>query len=258
MSHRADPVRETDASASERQKLSVVVIIPVYKALLTERESQRVALTVQNCPRHEVVLIGPEGLKSSFRDELLRGLPFAGFAPQNFESVQTYNSWVLQPELYRTFGAHEFVLLCQTDAMLVRPLPSSSNWKFDYLGAPWVPPFFLKWDRHEGRLIRARPWLRSRRLVVGNGGLSLRRTSVFSDLPKLPNFKKFPNEDILISYFHRELGIRLASEHISSKYFMETEAARWRVGDVVPDVFGFHGLQRFNPSLEDHVLSTTK
>lgn len=162
---------------------------------------------------------------------------------------------MLQPDLYRTFDQFEFVLICQTDALLVRPLPHDDAWAFDYVGAPWRPRYRLRWARRQRRLKRSRFGWSSNTVAVGNGGLSLRRTSVFSKCLDFPEFDKVPNEDIAISYFHARIGVTLASEQTAERLFMETGAADWHEGQPIPDVYGFHGLERINPRLEQSVLT---
>lgn len=246
------PAQPSSARDLERR---FATAIPIYKPTLSGRESRRLGLTLENSPSGNVFLVGPEKLQNSLRDDLLCELPYIAFESSNFDSIKSYNTWMLRPDLYCEFIDFEFVLLCQTDAFLTRPLPRTEDWRFDYLGAPWSPPYSLRWVPRKARLQNSRSWLRSRQLAVGNGGLSLRRTNVFAGLPDLPKFSRHPNEDIAISYFHDELGIVLASVETADRYFMETGATRWHPGQPVPNVYGFHGLQRFNPALEDQILA---
>ncbi len=160
---------------------------------------------------------------------------------------------MLRTDLYRAFCHFEFLLIAQTDAFLIRSLPTTERWDFDYLGAPWEPPWTKRWDRREQR-IRSAHRLRGRRLRVGNGGLSLRRTAAFLTPLNLPNPLVRTYEDITISYFHRRLGIRLAPVSTARRFFMETGARSWSPGAPVPDVYGFHALDKFNPALENQLL----
>jgi len=165
---------------------------------------------------------------------------------------------MLQPDLCREFAVYDFILLAQTDAFLIRPLPTDLEWRFDYLGAPWGPALNFGWDRRVRRLYKPRRifgrQLAGKRLRVGNGGLSLRRTQAFSEVLNLPTFSIIPNEDIAISYFSRRIGVKLAAPQIAQRFFMELGAKPWRTGDPIPDVVGFHALDKFNPALEDLLL----
>ncbi len=234
----------------------LATIIPIYKASFSESEDLRLRITLRNCPVDSTYFVGPRNLWRAHKMGSFGHVPFVGFSSAHFSSIASYSAWMLLPELYQYFVDYEFILICQTDAILARPLPSNTPWDFDYLGAPWVPPWSLYWDPARRKLRGNGPKILSRKLHVGNGGLSLRRTAAFArDLP-LPKFGKLPNEDIAISYFNERLGIRIASKETAERYFMETGAASWKSGSPIPQVYGFHGLQRHNPALEGAILET--
>lgn len=179
---------------------------------------------------------------------------FSAFDSAHFQNIATYNRWMLTPSLYERFHDFQFILVCQTDALLVEPLPLDEPWPFDYLGAPWEPPLFVGWNPIGRRLESKGPSLPKRALNVGNGGLSLRRTSVFREDLRLPRFQQLPNEDVAISYFQRRLGIRLAHASVAAQFFMELGARSWSPGMPIPRVFGFHALNKYNPELEDIII----
>jgi hypothetical protein len=197
--------------------------------------------------------IAPRSLATTWYQRSFPEVPVVRFPSQHFRSIEAYSEWMLRPSLYRKFQNSEFVLICQTDAILHRPLPVDEPWDFDYLGAPWYPPKLLGWDSKQRRL-KGRGSSAKRILEVGNGGLSLRRTSVFATRLGFPRFSVSPQEDKAISYFGPSLGIRVANARVAGRYFMETAAAEWQTGDPVPDVYGFHGLEGINRQLEDLLL----
>lgn len=229
-------------------------VVPIYRPTLSSSEKQRLIRTLKNVPADSCFFVGPESLRGRLSDPALRLIPFVGFQDRHFGSVGTYNSWILQPELYRCFSRFTFVIICQLDAVIVRPLPIDFNWDFDFLGAPWVPPWKIWWNPITKRLSRTGPRRLQRTLHVGNGGLSIRRTDVFRSLKRVPKFRRMPNEDIIISYFHRRLGIKIASPELAEKFFMETGARQWAPGTPVPSVYGFHALNKFNPRLEVAII----
>lgn len=236
----------------------VATVIPVYRRTLTIAEERRLRRTLENTAGDACFFVGPKSLRNLFTNELLRQFPFFGFSDRHFESVRTYNHWILQPELYREFSNFSFVAICQLDAIIVRPLVLRPNVNFDYLGAPWVPAIYATWHPFARELKLGGPRIHPtlRMLRVGNGGLSLRRVSVFRQLPRLPSLKELPNEDLLLSYFHRRLGIRLASPELASQWFMETGARAWTAAVPIPFVNGFHALDKWNPALEEAILGT--
>ncbi len=232
----------------------VATVIPVHRPTLTTDERLRVLKTLRNVAPGSAFFVGPVRLTSNMRGDVFDCAPFAAFPDEHFDSLEAYNRWVLRPDLYVRFSEFDFVLICQTDAILVRPLPITEEWEFDYLGAPWTPPWALRWDPFKRQLRGSVPSFLRRELHVGNGGLSLRRPSVFASRLRFPRFRKTPNEDVAISYFHKRLGIRIAPRETAQRFFMETEASAWTPDLPVPDVYGFHGLNLINPALETQVL----
>lgn len=251
-----------DASIAQNQVLDsqhagcrrVAAVIPIHKPRLSAREAERVDLTLANCPEGTAFFVGPSDIASDGYRSRWPDVDFRTFDPANFKDVAAYNRWMLTPDLYRCFRDFEFILVCQTDALLVKPLPVHEPWSFDYLGAPWEPPWIVGWNPILRRLGTNGLSLPKRALNVGNGGLSLRRTSVFSENLRIPRFQELPNEDVVLSYFHRRLGIRLAEDSVAARFFMELGARSWSPGMPVPRVFGFHALNRHNPRLEDAIL----
>lgn len=234
-------------------------VIPIYCGTLTVAEERRLRRTLENSPSNSCFLVGPNSLQKFLQHELLTGIPFVGFPDEHFESVRTYSRWMLLPDLYREFNAFKFVVVCQLDAVIVQPLPLDLDFGFDYLGSPWIPPWHVSWNPIVGRLKLVQPILRplARTLRVGNGGLSIRRVNVFRRLSKLPRFSRMANEDIVISYFHRRLGIVLAPPELAAQFFMESGAGTWTEAQPIPSVYGFHALEKFNPALEEAIFSHT-
>lgn len=236
------------------QQRLLAVTIPIYLPTLSTVETRRVRLSLSNLADHDSYFVAPRSLMTDWYTSSFPDIPVVRFPNRHFRSVGTYSRWVLRTSLYRRFRAYEFVLICQTDAVVRRPLPVNEVWDFDYLGAPWEPPKLLGWDPTRRRL-KGRGSVAKRVLEVGNGGLSLRRTSVFATRLGFPRFSEHPQEDKAISYFAPDLGIKLGDVGIARRYFMESGAAGWENGDPVPDAYGFHGLQNMNPELEEFILS---
>jgi hypothetical protein len=233
-------------------------VIPIYKQSPSGTEARRISVSIRTAQPDSVYFVGPVGLDPSPYLSQWPTAEFIGFDSENFGDVGSYNRWMLTPDLYRRLASYEFVLVCQADAILTKLLPVDEPWDFDYLGAPWTPPWVLGWDPFRKRLTKGRTGFRKRALAVGNGGLSLRRTAAFSRELPLPHFQEMENEDVIISYFSNRLGIRLATEDVASRYFMELAAMSWREGDPIPDVYGFHALDKYNPRLEDLVLESAE
>ena len=212
--------------------------------------------TLRNTPADQAYFVGPHGLDTRAFESLWPSVAFVPFERSAFASQMSYSNWMLRPELYRHFLDYDFVLIAQTDAFLIEPLPIGIDWGFDYVGAPWEPPWIKRWDSVENR-VRSANRFRGKRLRVGNGGLSLRRTSTFAEGLNFPDPLERTYEDIAISFFHRRIGVKLAPVRIARRFFAEMGARRWTPGDAVPEVYGFHALDKFNPRLEDLLLYGT-
>jgi len=136
----------------------------------------------------------------------------------------------------------------------------------DYLGSPWVPPLKVLTP---GRRIyvaseqsgRQGLWLTrrfGRSLHVGNGGLSIRRVAAhISAAEWLTNniserYRENTLEDVLLCAFASRNGLRIAPAEIAEQVFSETRAATF---ESVPDIYGFHGLWRWNPALAESLVA---
>lgn len=151
----------------------VIVLVPIYKPTLDAFELYSLDHSLAVLNQHEVVLIGPEGLDVSFYTARYPGVRFRGYAPSYFASIKGYNHLLLSQEFYTEYLNYEFMLILQTDAIILRDeLKLWCSQPFDYVGAPWPDgvEIFVNagvFEGNNGKKTRAH---------VGNGGLSLRRT----------------------------------------------------------------------------------
>jgi len=229
--------------------------VPIHKPTLSSREAQRLRVSIKNSPVGEIFFVGPKALDWSYYELNWPEVRIEVFDDLHFQSVQSYNDWMLTRELYERFEQYEFLLICQTDAILVKQL-EPAGWDFDYLGSIWDPPLQASWHPIRRTLVKATFGLSPRRLVVGNGGLSIRRVDAFlAFVERIPVLKKKKNEDVVISYFSEKYQLRCATHNIAVVTFMEGGAQNWEPGMPIPKVNGFHGLERFNPELEQLILS---
>jgi hypothetical protein len=229
--------------------------VPIHKPTLSSQEAQRIGVSVKNSPAGHIFFVGPKELDWSYYKLNWPEVRIEVFEDRHFQSVQSYSDWMLTPGLYERFKHYEYLLICQTDAILVEPLDPTC-WDFDYLGSVWDPPLDASWDPIRKTLIQISFGLSSRRLVVGNGGLSIRKVDAFlAFVDRIPVLKRKKNEDLVISYFAEKYKLRCATPKIAEVTFMEGAAKNWEPGKMVPKVKGFHGLERFNPELEKLILS---
>ena len=222
---------------------SVVVVTPVWRSQLSEDELIRLQITERATQSWERVILHPEGMPTSELRSRLASWTFQPCDPQRLSSVQSYSSWLLQAAFYKQFQGYDFMLIAQLDSVVLREPPAEA-FGYDYLGAPWDPPWRVIIFGGQMRIIRAFGRMWGKKLTVGNGGLSIRRIDRFLEASQHlagivePGVLATANEDAVWSYFARELGISLAPEELASLFLDIREDHRIEVRDVC----GVHGL----------------
>ena len=117
-----------------------VVLVPIYQPILSALEqcSLDQSLPLLAAQGRHVVFIGPQGLDLGYYHRRYPGLAFDGYPPEYFGSIRGYNLLLLDPAFYERYAAHEFLLILQTDAVLLRDdLDHWAGLPYDYVGAPW-------------------------------------------------------------------------------------------------------------------------
>jgi hypothetical protein len=150
----------------------IAVLVPIYKSELDPLERYSLEYSLTTLKGRNVIFIGPEELDRRYFIEHHGTIPFLSFESFNFQSILGYNRLLLSTEFYSRFTDYEFILILQTDAIILRDeLDFWCSQPFDYIGAPWPDGYQLfvnagRFEGENGRYVRA---------TVGNGGLSLRR-----------------------------------------------------------------------------------
>jgi len=117
------------------------------------------------------VFIAPRSLETQSYRLTYPEAKILRFPDYYFASIKGYNQLMLSQEFYSHFCNFEFVLLLQTDAIILRD--DLAHWckqPYDWIGAPW--PNGQTYTIHTD-LFRTTP--KKVHTHVGNGGLSLRR-----------------------------------------------------------------------------------
>lgn len=151
---------------------SVVVLVPIYLSKLDLLEQYALDKSLLHLQGRDVRLMAPASLPLDYYRARYPQLPVEVFASPAFESISEYSRMLLSDAFYARYAAFEFMLVLQTDAVVLKDeLDYWCAQPFDYVGAPWPKPFELfvntgRFEGNAGRHVRA---------TVGNGGLSLRR-----------------------------------------------------------------------------------
>lgn len=227
---------------------SVVVITPVWRPRLTGDEILRLRLTHKATTGWRHVILHPDGLATGELQSALPEWSFLSCDPIRLSSIRSYSTWLLRRDFYEEFIDSEFMLIAQLDSVVLRRPPLDA-FAYDYLGAPWSPPFRVVVTRGRMRVIRSFGFAWGRQLEVGNGGLSIRRTRRMAEAAERligvvdPRVIESANEDAVWSYFAKELGLRLAPVRVAS-IFRDIEI------DCelnTTELCGIHGLTEATP-----------
>jgi Protein of unknown function (DUF5672) len=168
---------------------SCAVVIPVYRERLSSDEEYSVRVSLSNLAGHDVFWIGPRSLDTSYYEENFPVRLLRRYDDAYFSSVEGYSRLLVQEKFYENFSNYEHVLICQTDAIVLRPdLGKWLDGPFDYLGAPWPSGYSLQLQVPE---LPVKGPIRCN-AFVGNGGLSLRR--VESCISLIREFKSVSSE----------------------------------------------------------------
>lgn len=175
------------------ETMRITVVIPLYKPTLDPLEHYSLAYSLQVLRGRPAMAIGPTRLPLDYYREHFPQLGFQPLPDEFFASVVNYNRLLLSPAFYRMFAGSEFMLLLQTDAIVIAD--ELDHWcaqPYDFVGAPW--PEGVPVRQSGTRLAALLPAID--RVFVGNGGLSLRRTVACAELLEA-------HEGELLDYFMR-------------------------------------------------------
>ncbi len=163
----------------------VKVIIPIYKAELSELEMRSLKQVYKILKPYPLVVIKPEKLNVSQLISKFPLLTFHSFDNSFFESIAGYNKLMLSETFYSAFLNTRYILIYQLDAYVFRDeLTDWCSKGYDYMGAPWLrkpvynlpvistlmslaASYYKKTGKKNKQLLYNK---------IGNGGFSLRKT----------------------------------------------------------------------------------
>jgi len=210
-----------------------------------------------------VCFVLPRSIQKEFKKQQLGSVDFVTFPDPWFDSVRAYNSLLLNRLFWVEFSAFDQIVICQTDAVLIKRISSFPTSDYDYIGAVWGT---RRCRLSKGRISinsRSNYLFPHRKLVIGNGGLSVRRVKVCLEILNvvegLPDGSLLQSginpEDIVFAYFLKKLKYSVPAAKVANTVFMEDAA----IGlSEIPDVYGFHDLPSKNLSLETKLFDYFK
>ena len=234
------------------------IIVPTHRATFSKIENQRLTYTSKT-NRSFYFVIPKKNEKTFLKLNKISG-ELCIFQDKWFESRQTYNALLLSEEFWDRFRHFENILICQSDAILLKNCNNLVRKGYAYIGSPWN----LKRCRSiNGRIYdsyRKHVFFPFRGITVGNGGLSFRNVDAARQVISFLKGKKWgktmlsglDNEDLIFSYYFKKLKFPVPSEFEASEIFLERDAENLQ---DIPDVYGFHALNRYNRRLEQLILA---
>ena len=151
---------------------TILTLVPIYKNELSSFEFYCLKKSLAVLAGRDVRFIGPASLVATYYSENFPSIQLLRLKDESFSNIENYNRLLINIEFYRLFLDYEFLLILQTDAIVLRD--DLSYWcsqPFDYIGAPGPEGYEVhvnsgKFSGANGKNIK---------VYVGNGGLSLRR-----------------------------------------------------------------------------------
>ena len=228
-----------------------VVVIPVYKKVISETEIISLKRCFEVLGKHDIVLVAPQTLDLSFYFSLINTeLKIERFKDHYFQNIAGYNSLQLSVEFYERFLNYDYMLIYQLDCYVFRDeLDYWCKQSYDYIGAPWLSSYFFSWLHLQSKTYKFKLFikrlinnylLKRRRLIinhflltyhVGNGGFSLRNIKKFVAVLKTtePNvIDKYKNSDCSNTIFNEDVfwsfeakGIRKPGYKKAAKFSLE-------------------------------------
>jgi hypothetical protein len=225
-------------------------VVPIYKECLSPEEEFSLDYSLKRMPGRLIYFAAPEHLTVSRYEERYPEGRFERFPNAYFESIEGYNRLLLSPGFYQRFALNEFILILQTDALVLRD--ELDHWcaqPFDWIGAPWpggqmltpsAPPYS---PEHPKRILTH----------VGNGGLSLRRIEaslrLMAEFPAVLSefLTKGWNEDLFFGLLGTQsAAFRLPHEGLASRFALELEPQRYFLRNQSTLPMGAHAWGRYD------------
>ena len=244
------------------EKKKVIVVIPVYRSTLKSSEATALAHNLEVLKRYPTVFLKPEGLDLS---QLCQQYPQVGEISVSNDWLGTkrgidgYNDMTMSSDFYQLFSDYEYLFICHVDAWMFSD--KLSDWcdrGYDHVAAPWpTRPRYLHFPLKQ--YIRLRLWRKPAKKVIhcqmfgriGNGGLSLRRVSVFHDCclkyaKEIAYFQaqKHPlyNEDLFWALIPKELKLPTVEEALTFSFDLKPQLCYQLNGQHLP--MACHGFNK--------------
>ena len=231
------------------------IVVPTHKSVFSDEEEICIGVNFKTLKNREIYFVTPPFIDLSYYINS-HNVKQIFFPSERFNSFKNYNDWMLSTELYENFLSYEYILICQTDAIVIRDdLSYWTSRQLDYIGAPWTRKVIF-----EPNFIN-KPHLKGARfeLEVGNGGLSLR--NVNNTISVLKKYKEIISEysgsfeDAMFGLLGLiDKDYRVATLADAAAFSLEV-SAREIINITGKYPMGFHKLYEYDRVLWDELLN---
>lgn len=168
----------------KKSKNKCSIIVPIYKRKPDTEDVISLKQLNAVLGKYPIYYVAPQGLDTKLYQALIHNAKVKFFSPSFFEGFDGYNRLMMSESFYQSFEDYEKILICQTDAFVFSDqLSFFMDMPYDYIGSP---------------IAKYKPW--SPKLVVGNGGFSLRTVKAHLEMIRLKKGQNFDgNEDSFFS-----------------------------------------------------------
>jgi hypothetical protein len=247
--------------------VSTCVVIPVFKSILSLSEIKSLNQCKEILGSHDVFLVYPNNLNTDNYTNNYGGLKLTSFHRKFFDGIAGYNQLMLSPTFYRRFLKYKYMLIYQLDCYVFRDeLYTWSKSGYDYIGAPFEPnqqivrtfKSLLYSKNLITRTIKKLLVKNTPNLLVGNGGLSLRKVPKFWLISILFRFitrKWLTNEDYFWSLFAANFipFFQVAGIDVAKKFSIEKNCRElYEESGNLP--FGCHAWEKYEPEFWENYI----
>ena len=242
-----------------------MIVTPIWQPLLREMEAAFLRITNHTNASTPRAFVAPQGMSTEWYEQTFPEWQVRRVDDRHLASVANYSAWMTSADPYQLFAEASMIVVCQTDAVLTRSVQALDVGAADFLGAPWSPSVRVLQAGHRLAVYSAEgggPWYArafGKRLWVGNGGLSVRKTAAFERAAtrlaaRFPShYRSRVHEDVYFSALGPQAGLSVAGRSQAASVF--AEAAAQHMTDT-QDLWGFHALERWNPNLAHRIIES--
>lgn len=184
---------------------TVCIVVPIYKQNLNAFEKISLLQMLRILGEYPIYLIQPDTIKIEYEE--LAGYEYRiyRFSERYFKNAATYSELMLSPFFYEKFLDFEYILIYQLDCFVFSDrLKEFCDMGYDYIGAPQ----YHVWTRE---------------VVVGNGGLSLRKVNAALRVTKM-------YDEIVTDLYYKDFFRKWEDNFFS--YCGEKNEVRFSVPDI--------------------------